>query len=274
MSLSVNFNPSALSIARRFDTDSLSLARRLQRIASDQAQLAAEKPASVGISQRLIAQIRGTLQAESDLQLGVSVAQSADSALGQVADTLQRIRQLGVQASNATLSADDQAAINTELTQLVDEIQDTISGASFNGSNPLTANQAITIQAGPDAGQTLTVPAQGPEVQAAANQISLAIGNLAADPSTATQLISAADDALATISTAQSTLGATVNRFESAMRTLAEGSITAGVAQSGLSQDVATDAVGAARQSILQRGRIALLAQANLQPQLLLKLLG
>ncbi|PWV78269.1 FliC/FljB family flagellin [Halomonas sp. A11-A] len=118
---------------------------------------AKDDAAGQAIANRMTAQITGLAQAQRNANDGISVAQTAEGALNQVNDNLQRVRELSVQAQNGTNSADDLQSIQDEITQRLSEI-DRISGeTSFNGVKVLSSNEGLQIQVGANDGETITV---------------------------------------------------------------------------------------------------------------------
>src|SRR5262249_1825544 len=131
--LRINQNPIALDASRNLKNTSMAINTAMERLSSGlRINRAADDAAGLSISEKLRGQIRGLNQASSNAQDGISLIQTADGALNEVATILQRMRELAVQAANGTYTADDRQAIQQEVSQLVDEIN-RISGATeFN----------------------------------------------------------------------------------------------------------------------------------------------
>src|SRR5437868_14083657 len=124
----------------------MSLAKSVERLSSGlRINRAADDVAGLSISEKLRASTRGLAQAQRNAQDGISMIQTAEGALTEVHSMLQRIRELGVQASNDTLSAADRTNVNTELQQLKAEINNISSTTKFNGKQLLTGALSTTL---------------------------------------------------------------------------------------------------------------------------------
>ncbi len=161
MAAIINTNISSLNAQRNLATSQSSLATSLQRLSSGlRINSAKDDAAGLAISERMTTQIRGINQAVRNANDGVSLAQTAEGALGAVANALQRIRELAVQSANATNSASDRAALDVEAQQLKDEIDRVATQTNFNGVNLLDgtfANQQF--QVGANVNETISVAA-------------------------------------------------------------------------------------------------------------------
>src|SRR6201991_4027183 len=134
MSLSINTNVSSLTAQRNLGASQSSLATSMQRLSSGlRINSAKDDAAGLAIANRMTSQIRGMDQAVRNANDGISLAQTAEGALGEVANNLQRIRELAVQSRNATNSTTDRQALNAEAQQLKAEIDRVASSTSFNG---------------------------------------------------------------------------------------------------------------------------------------------
>ncbi|MGY3265468.1 flagellin [Lysobacter sp. HA35] len=155
----INTNVMSLNAQRNLTTSGASLATSIQRLSSGlRINSAKDDAAGLSISERMTSQIRGLDQAARNANDGVSLAQTAEGALGEVGNNLQRIRELAVQASNGTNSQSDRDALNAEVTQLQSEIQRVSSTTKFNGVNLLDGSFAgVAFQVGANSGETITV---------------------------------------------------------------------------------------------------------------------
>ena len=155
----INTNVMSLNAQRNLTTSQSSLATSLQRLSSGlRINSAKDDAAGLAISERFTTQIRGLNQAARNANDGISLVQTAESALGEVTNNLQRIRELAVQSRNATNSQSDRDALNTEAQQLMSEINRVAAQTSFNGVKLLDgsfSNQAF--QVGANAGETISV---------------------------------------------------------------------------------------------------------------------
>ena len=161
MSLTINTNPSSLTAQRNLNGSQGSLATSMQRLSSGlRVNSAKDDAAGLAIAERMNAQTRGLNVAGRNANDGISLAQTAEGALGKVGDMLQRMRELAVQSSNATNSSDDRKALQAEVNQLRDEIDRVAKNTSFNGQKLLNGSfSAATFQVGANSGETITVAA-------------------------------------------------------------------------------------------------------------------
>ncbi len=155
----INTNVMSLTAQRNLSSSQGSLATSMQRLSSGlRVNSAKDDAAGLAISERMNAQVRGLNVAARNANDGISLAQTAEGALGKVGDMLQRMRELAVQSANATNSSDDRAALDAEVQQLVSEIGRVASTTSFNGRKILDGtftNQ--TFQVGANSGETISV---------------------------------------------------------------------------------------------------------------------
>ena len=245
----------------------------LSRLSSGQRlNSAADDAAGVAISDRLNAHVRGTNQAIRNSNDGISMAQTADVALGESTEILQRMRELSVQSGNGTYNDNDRKAMNSEFTQLQSEL-DRISGeTSFNGKKLLDGSQAdegMSFQVGASANNTIEVTIGG------ASQADL--GTEALNISTvqgAQVAIEGIDEALSQVSEVRGDLGAVQNRFASTINNLTNSGENTAAANSRIADaDMAAEASNLIKNQILQKASVAMQAQANQSGEMLLSLL-
>jgi len=155
----INTNTISLNAQRNLATNSASLSTSIQRLSSGQRiNSAKDDAAGLAISERFTTQIRGMNQAARNANDGISLAQTAEGALGEIGNNLQRIRELAVQSRNATNSESDRAALNAEVTQLKEEIQRVADQTSFNDTKLLNGSfTAQAFQVGANQGQTIEI---------------------------------------------------------------------------------------------------------------------
>ena len=155
----INTNTISLNSQRNLMTNSSSLATSIQRLSSGlRINSAKDDAAGLAISERFTTQIRGLNQASRNANDGISLAQTAEGALGEISGNLQRIRELAVQSRNATNSSTDRAALQAEVAQLKSEIDRVADQTSFNGLKLLDGSfTAQAFQVGADQGQTISV---------------------------------------------------------------------------------------------------------------------
>jgi len=155
----INTNVASLNAQRNLNTSQSSLETALQRLSSGlRINSAKDDSAGLAISQRMTAQIRGLNQAARNANDGISLAQTAEGALAEIGNNLQRMRELAVQSANASNSASDRASLDAESTQLIAEITRVSGQTSFNGTVLLDGTfTAKTFQVGANANQTISV---------------------------------------------------------------------------------------------------------------------
>ena len=163
MTAIINTNIASLNAQRNLNTSQTGLSTALQRLSSGlRINSAKDDAAGLSISDRMTSQIRGFDQASRNANDGISLAQTAEGALGEVGNNLQRIRELALQSANSTNSSSDRAALNAEVQQLVGEIQRVSSSTQFNGLNLLDGSFSnAQFQIGANANQTIAVSITG-----------------------------------------------------------------------------------------------------------------
>jgi len=273
MSLVINTNIASLNAQRNLGASQSQLNRSLQRLSSGlRVNSAKDDAAGLAISDRMTSQVRGLNQAVRNANDAISMAQTAEGALGEVTNILQRMRELAVQSSNGTNSSDDRTSLNAEVTQLKAEIDRIATNTKFNGKVLLSGAFSATgtvFQVGADAGQTISVTVAG----ATANK--LGVSGVGVDTfSGAQSAIGAVDAAIKTIDTIRGDLGAVQNRLESTISNLQNVAENITAARSRiLDADVAQETSAMTKANILQQAGVSVLSQANQSPQLALSLL-
>ena len=159
MAQTINTNVASLTAQRNLNNSAADLNTSLQRLSSGlRINSAKDDAAGLAISERFTAQIRGLDQAGRNANDGISLAQTAEGALSEVSNNLQRIREFAVKSANATNSASDRAALQAEVGELVEEIERVASETTFNGVALLDGTfQSQTFQVGANAGQTISI---------------------------------------------------------------------------------------------------------------------
>ncbi len=175
----INSNIPSLTAQRNLNMSQSSLNTSLERLSSGlRINSAKDDAAGLSISERMTSQIRGLNQATRNANDGISMAQTAEGALTEIGNNLQRIRELSVQAANATNTASDRAALQAEVTQLTAEIQRVSTQTQFNGLNLLDGSfSTLNFQVGANANQTLSASSGNFQTQSFGNY---RIGGLAA----------------------------------------------------------------------------------------------
>lgn len=270
MGLRINTNVPAINTSRTLNRSTLALNKSLERLSSGlRINRAADDAAGLAIAEGFRSQVRGTQVSQRNAQDGVSLVQTAEGALSETTNILQRIRELAVQAANGTQSTNNRTALHTEVTQLLQQIDDIATDTEFNGISVLSASQTVTLQAGSNPGQTLVVAVQG----AKTNDLgvnAIAVSTMAL----AVTAISTVDTALKSVTTLRSNLGAYQNRLEFTINTLAIQEENASASESAIRDaNIAAETITFTRNQILVSAGTSVLAQANVVPQTALTLL-
>lgn len=239
---------------------------------------AKDDAAGLAIASSMTSQIRGMNQGIRNANDGISMAQTAEGALDEVTNMLQRMRELTVQSKNGTYSDSDKTNIKSEMTALSAQIGSVLTNTEFNGTKLFaTANNNITIQAGANASDTVTMSLT--QLGAAGDAITTAraVDVTVTDAGTAgtDDYLTKFDDALKQVATARSGLGAVQNRLESAVNNLTSNATNLSDARSRIEDaDFSAESTNLAKAQILSQASTAMLAQANQSQQGVLKLLG
>ncbi len=205
----INTNIASLNAQRNLNTSQTALATALQRLSSGlRINSAKDDAAGLAIAQRFTAQIRGIDQAARNANDGISLSQTAEAALGQGGDILQRIRELAVQSANASNSAGDRQALNAEVNQLAAELDRIAQTAEFNGQKLLDGSfTAAQFQVGANANQTIIATSANFRTSAYGNY---RVGALAATATSTTGSLNVGSTVGSEIGKANSTLGASL----------------------------------------------------------------
>jgi len=274
MALVVNTNIQSLNAQRNLDVNQAGLATVFQRLSSGlRVNTARDDAAGLAVSEGIRAFVNGSNVGIRNANDGISLANTAEAALGQVTNNLQRIREIAVQAANGTISDTQRTNLSAETAQLATEITRIIQNTSFNGNQLLSGGSDLVFQIGAQSGTTdqLTVTAQ--QLSAVANSISAGAG-LTSSQALASATIGTMDTQLTSVTTARATFGAVTNRFEAVIANLqvyAE-SLTAARGRI-IDADFAAETAALTRSQILQQASTSVLAQANALPQNALTLL-
>ena len=286
MPQTINTNIIALNAQRNLAGSQSSLASSMQRLSSGlRVNSAKDDAAGMAIAERMTAQIRGMNVAARNANDGISLAQTAEGALGKVSDSLQRMRELAVQAANATNSDSDKDSLDKEFGELAKEIQRVLGGTTFNGLAVLGGDAGTqTFQVGANTGSndsiaiTTTNMTTNADITAVAGTDnaggSRAVIDNTADASTIQDVIDNIDTALDTINSERATLGASQSRFDAVVSNLQISIENQSAARSRIiDTDFAVETSNLSRAQILQQAGNAMVAQANQLPQQVLSLL-
>jgi len=284
--MTINTNLVSLNAQRNTDASQSSLATSMQRLSSGlRVNSAADDAAGLAIATRMDAQVRGMNVAERNANDGISLAQTAEGALASVGNSLQRMRELTVQARNATNSSSDLVSLGTEFGQLADEIQRVLGGTTFNGKAILGADagtQTFQIGANTTSNDTIDVATtdmtSDPLITVIAGSDNLGTGRAVIDgtstPASLGTVIDGIDAAIDDISDQRATMGAAQNRFDAVVSNLQVSVENQTASKSRIMDaDFATETANLSRAQILQQAGTAMIAQANSMPQQVLTLL-
>ena len=229
---------------------------------------AGDDAAGLAVSEKMRAQIRGMEQAERNVQDGISMVQTAEGALEEAGNIAQRMRELGVQAGNDTLSDDDRTKVKEELTQLQDEMKKISEETKFNGKKLLNTAGTFTIQAGANSETRKIATA---DLSSIANGLSTITISSSAQ---AQSFVTKVDAALKSINDARSDLGAMQNRLEYTANNLTTSTENLTAAESRIRDvDVAKEMVTLSKLNILNQASQAMVSQAKQQPESVSQLL-
>jgi len=284
----INHNLSAINAHRQLKSNNAVLDKSLEKLSSGmRINRAGDDASGLAVSEKMRSQVRGLHRAAMNAQDDISFIQTTEGYLESTQNILQRIRELAVQASNGVYTNEDRTQIQVEVSQLIDEIDRIASHAQFNTLNMLTgrfARQSATTPAaasmwfhiGANMDQrervyigTMTSKALGLKNVATEELMSLSA------PDLANRAIGDLDTALMKVSKQRADLGAYQNRLEFAVHGLMVGHENLQAAESRIRDtDMAEESIALTKGQILIQSATAMLAQANVKPQLVLQLLG
>lgn len=288
----VNTNVSALIANNQMGRNINAQSKSMEKLSSGvRIKRAADDAAGLAISEKMRAQIKGLDQAGRNVQDGISVVQTAEGALEETGNILQRMRTLSVQSSNETNTAEERQKIADELLQLKDEVERISSSIEFNGKKLLDGSSTeIRLQVGANFGTNVAGTSNNnneikvalvntSSIMSKAGITSSTIASLNADGTSGTnaakQMVSSLDVALKELNTSRAKLGAQQNRLESTQNNLNNTIENVTAAESRIRDtDVASEMVNLSKMNILVQASQSMLAQANQQPQGVLQLLG
>ncbi|NFQ00879.1 flagellin [Clostridium sporogenes] len=272
----INHNLNAMNAHRNMGINTGNSAKAMEKLSSGlRINRAGDDAAGLSISEKMRAQIRGLNQASRNAQDGISLIQTAEGALNETHSILQRMRELGVQAANDTNVTVDRTAIKDELDSLKTEIDRIANTTQFNEKNLLDgtikSGSGAKLQIGANAASALTLEVMIATMGAAAlkiNSLSVASNGVAASS------ITKINNAIKSVSSQRSKLGAYQNRLEHTIANLDNASENLQAAESRVRDvDMAKEMMNFSKNNILQQAAQAMLAQANQAPQGVLQLL-
>ena len=276
----INTNVSALLTQNAIIKNERSMSTAMEQLSTgSRINGAKDDAAGLAISSRMTSQINGLNQSVRNANDAISFLQTADGALIEVGNMLQRMRTLAVQASSETNTTADQAALNIEFGALRTEINRVAGDTQWNGENILDGSGGdgsggYLFQIGASASQTLSVTLANFETGSAGTEVNGISASTLAATSSASAAITALDTALTNVNSERATLGANINVLQYSADNLSNVSQNAAASRSRVSDtDYAQATTELARTQIIAQAATAMLAQANQMPQTVLSLL-
>lgn len=279
MPMTINTNLLSLNAQRNLNGSQTSLATSMQRLSSGlRVNSAKDDAAGLAIAERMKSQVMGMNVAVRNANDGISLAQTADGALASVGDSLQRMRELAVQARNSTNSPSDRDSLNQEFGQLGAEIQRVLGGTTFNNAAILATDATLTFQVGANVSvdDTITVSTANLKTEPTVAAVTGATATIGSTATAAAigSVITNLDAAINTVNGQRATYGASQNRFAAVVSNLQSSAENQSAARSRIMDaDFAHETAALSRSQILQSAGTAMVAQANQAPQGVLKLL-
>ena len=289
MPQTINTNLVSLNAQRNLSMSQSSLATSMQRLSSGmRVNSAKDDAAGLSIAERMNTQVRGMAVATRNANDAISLAQTAEGALGKVGDLFQRMRELAVQSANGTNTDADRKSLDDEFVQLAQEATRTLGGTQFNGTKILATTNASTFQIGANNTSDIdriTVDAFDWATSAKATDMTAVLGTAVitgtdtpalqiTNTTTAQAAIAAIDSAINQVNSQRASYGAVQNRFENVVSNLMQSGENQAAARARIMDaDYAAETSNLSRASILQQAGNAMVAQANQLPQQVLALL-
>jgi flagellin len=271
-SMIINHNISAVFTNRILAQTERELSKSIEKLASGiRINKAGDDASGLAVSETLRSQIRGLEQAQRNALNSISFIQTAEGSLQSVHSILHRMRELAVQSANAIYSEEDRGLIQVEVSQLIEEIDRIAETTEFNKFKMLDgSNREFQFQVGPNPGQNITVVMK--TMSAGAIGVS---GLTMSTIETANNALNRIDQAVGSVSKMRASYGAVQNRLEYVVSNLAVASENLQAAESRIRDtEMASEIVNFMRLRILKDSGVAMLMQANLKPESVLRLLG
>lgn len=276
MSLRINTNVFAINAQRNLSNTGITMGRVFERLSSGlRINRAADDAAGLAISEKLTTQVMGLAQASRNAQDGISLVQVAEGAMAEQHAILQRMRELVIQAGNATVGVSEKSSIQSEISALQAEMSRIGTVTDFNGTMLLdgTLSASVLVGANGAVAESITISlttvhtATGLGVDAAAVDVTSAGLTTAA-------LVASLDAAISTVSTSRASFGALQNRLEHTVKSLGVGVENLSASRSRIRDaDIADETSRLVTTQILMQAGTAVLSQANQSAQAVLGLL-
>lgn len=275
MPISIATNVIAMAVQRNIGKSTDALKQNLVRLSSGlRINSARDDAGNIGVASRLATKVLSLGKVAQNANDGISLAQVADDALVETIGSMQRIRELAVEAMGSSKSSADRQTLQTEVNSMVAEVTRISSQIKFNGMRLLAGSfTAMNFQIGAEAGETLQVTFGG----ASTNTVGMGIGGnsmTVSNPTKASRTVGLIDTAMDSITAIRATIGAVQNRFSSIANQIQSLSDAYTSARSSIMDaNIAKETAEMTRNMIIQQAGISVLSQANLQPQVLLQLI-
>lgn len=266
----INHNMNALNAHRNMNINNTNAGKSMEKLSSGlRINRAGDDAAGLAISEKMRGQIRGLTQASRNASDGISLVQTAEGALNETTNILQRMRELAVQSANDTNLNADREQIQKEVSALIEEIDRIANNTEFNEQKLLDGNFAGKLQVGANASQSIDISVGG------MGATDLKVNTVKVDSqSNANAAIKAISDAIETVSGQRADLGAIQNRLEYTISNLDNTAENLTSAESTLRDvDMAKEMMEYSKNNILNQAAQSMIAQANQQPQNVLQLL-
>ncbi|MFM7390205.1 MAG: flagellin [Vampirovibrionales bacterium] len=286
MGITVNTNVQSLNAQRILGRNTADLSNTMSKLSSGyRINRASDDAAGLSISEKMRSQIRGSQQANSNVQDAINLLNTADGALDTITSNLQRMRELAVQGSSEVMGAEQRSAINLELSQLKADITRIAKATDFNGKKLLNGSVSslkVQIGAGSDSAIDVLNIGQG-NVFNDSSMSGLSGGKLKSgltagsvtNMASALQTISALDASLKTLNNRRASIGAMTNRLQGASANLQITVENMSASESRIRNvDVAKESSNLTKFQILQQASTSILSQANQGPQVASRLIG
>jgi len=278
---SINTNVSALNAQAALAKNSRTMSTAMEQLSTgSRINSAKDDAAGMAIGTNMTSQIRGLNQAVRNLNDGVNLLQTAEGALNETTNMLQRMRELAVQAASGTYSSTQRGFLQTEFLAINSQIDKIASETTWNGYTVLTGTTGGTttgtfsFQSGQTSGQTIDVVVGGMTLSALGMTTTASVGLALSSAASASAAIATIDSAINTVNTQRATIGAAINRMTYAVDNITNISSNISASRSTIMDtDYAAASTNLSKNQIIQQAATAMLAQANQQPQSVLSLL-
>ncbi len=280
MPQTINTNMFSLNAQRNLDRSQGAMGKAIQRLSSGlRINSAKDDAAGLAVAEGITSKIRGLDVAARNANDGISLAQTAEAALSEITNNLQRIRELAVQSANGTLGDTERSYLQTEVDELTSEIKRIVDDTEFNGTKLFAASSTVDIQVGANSGEKITLTTTdltNLNAYGGAGKVDISTQTAAeAVLDTASSSTTGMDADIGKVINTRSEMGAVQNRFESVISNINSYKEGLQAARSRIMDtDYAETTAELARTQVLQQAGVAMVAQANQLPQGVLRLLG